>query len=221
MKKLITAILLMLFSFVMFAQSDYQQFSRIIGSYADRYADDEVIVLYENHYGVPRNTLVQLFGGFDFNWGNVALGLEISNFLDVPVRDLIGIYQDNLSGNGWGVIAQRYGIKPGSAEFHRMKAMMSNKSRYWRDIYVDYGRSRNPAIARRDRVFLNDKLIFLNPLSYREMKRINKEIEKRNKEIAKREKKWMKQWGSENKKIDRQNKKIRKEQEKRVKMNNR
>lgn len=214
MKKVIATISLTLFSVVMFAQTDYLQFSRNIRNYSDRYADDQVIVLYENHYDVPRNTLLQLFGGFDYNWGNVVLGLEISNFLGVPVGDLLGIYRDHPRGNGWGVIAKRYGIKPGSAEFHRMKAMMSQKNRYWRDVYDDYGRNRNPAIARRNGIHLNDQLIFLNPLSSKEMKKINKQIEKRNKEIAKRDQKIRKEWEKGNKKIYKQNDKIRKEQQK-------
>jgi hypothetical protein len=217
MKKVIATISLTLLSVVMFAQTDYLQFSRDIRSYSDRYTDDQVIGLYQNHYDVPRNTLVQLFGGFDYNWGNVVLGLEISNFLGVPVGELLGVYRDYPQGNGWGVIAKRYGIKPGSAEFHRMKAMMSNKNRYWRDIYDDYGRYHNPGIARRNRVQMNDRLLFLEPYSDKEMKKINKEIEKRDKEIAKREQKMMKEWEKDNKKIYKQNEKIRKEQDKRAK----
>lgn len=217
MKKVIAIISLILFPVLMFAQMGYVQFSRDIGSYSDRYADDEVIVLYENHYDVPRNTLLQLFGGFGYNWGNVVLGLEISNLLGVPVSDLLGIYRDYPQDNGWGVIAKRYGIKPGSDEFHRMKAMMSSKSRYWKNIYDDYGRSRNPVIARRNRVHMNDRLIYIGPYSAKEMKEINRHIEKRNKEIAKREQKMMKEWEKGNKKIFKQNEKIRKEHEKRAK----
>jgi hypothetical protein len=98
-----------------------------------------------------------------------------------------------------------------------MKAMMSNKSRYWKNIYDDYGRSRNPVIARRNRVHMNDRLIYIGPYSAKEMKEINRHIEKRNKEIAKREQKMMKEWEKGNKKIFKQNEKIRKEQAKRAK----
>jgi len=217
MKKGIATISLILFSVAMFAQTDYLQFSRDIRSYSDRYADDQVMVLYENHYGVPRNTLVQLFGGFGYDWGNVTLGLEISNLLGVPVGDLLGIYRGQPQGNGWGVIAKRYGIKPGSAEFHRMKAMMSQKNRYWRDIYDDYGRNHNPGIARRNRIQMNDRLILLDPYSAKEIEKIEKQIEKRNKEIVKRDQKMRKEWEKGNKKISKQNEKIYKEQVKRSK----
>ncbi|MBK5196202.1 MAG: hypothetical protein JJE08_09295 [Proteiniphilum sp.] len=209
MKKVIASFSLIMISIVMFAQADYSLFTRDIRSYSDNYSDDQVMGLYENHYGVPRNTLVQLFGGFGYDWGNVALGLEISNFLGLPLSDLLGDYRNN-KGNGWGVMAKRYGIKPGSAEFHRMKEVMSNKNRYWRDVYNDYGQNRNPAVARRNRVVFNDQLIILDGVS-------NKEIEKRNKKIDKREKKMMKEWEKENKKIRKQTDKMRKEQGKQMK----
>lgn len=208
MKKVIASFLLIMISAVMFAQTDYSLFARDIRSYSDNYSDDQVMGLYENHYGVPRNTLIQLFGGLGYDWGNVVLGLEISNFLGLPIGDMLIDYRDN-NGNGWGAMAKRYGIKPGSAEFHRMKEVMSNKNRYWKDVYNDYGQNRNPAVARRNRVVFNDQLIILGGVSGKEMKKINKEIEKRNKKIFKRENKMKKEWEKENKKIHKQTKKMR------------
>ena len=208
MKKVIASFLLIMISAVMFAQTDYSLFARDIRSYSDTYSDDQVMGLYENHYGVPRNTLIQLFGGLGYDWGNVVLGLEISNFLGLPIGDMLIDYRDN-NGNGWGAMAKRYGIKPGSAEFHRMKEVMSNKNRYWKDVYNDYGQNRNPAVARRNRVVFNDQLIILGGVSGKEMKKINKEIEKRNKKIYKRENKMKKEWEKENKKIHKQTKKMR------------
>ena len=208
MKKVIASFMLIMISTVMFAQADYSLFTRDIRSYSDNYSDDQVMGLYENHYGVPRNTLIQLFGGLGYDWGNVVLGLEISNFLGLPIGDMLIDYRDN-NGNGWGAMAKRYGIKPGSAEFHRMKEVMSNKNRYWKDVYNDYGQNRNPAVARRNRVVFNDQLIILGGVSGKEMKKINKEIEKRNKKIYKRENKMKKEWEKENKKIHKQTKKMR------------
>jgi hypothetical protein len=219
MKKIIAAFPMIMISVVMFAQADYTQFTRDIRSYSDQYTDDQVIGLYENHYALPRNTLRQLFSSFGFDWGNVSLGLELSNYLGVPVRDILGIYREYPEGNGWGVIAQRYGIKPGSPEFHRMKAMMGKRNRNWRDIYDDYGRTRNPAVARRNRLPVNVGLIRLDPMSSQEMKQINKEIEKRNKEINKEEKKMRKEWEKEDKKFHNQNNKTRKEMDKGMKKN--
>lgn len=217
MKKIIAACSMMILSVVMIAQSEYSQFTRDIRIYSGNYSDNQVIGLYENHYGLPQNTLLRLFSDFGYNWGNVSLGLEISNFLGVPVGDLLGIYRQYPEGNGWGVMAQRYGIKPGSPEFHRMKAMMNKRKSYWKDIYGDYRTSRNPAVARRNRIHINEGLIRIGTLSSKEMKQINKEIEKRNKVIGKRDKKMMKGWEKENKKAQKQRGNIGEKQKKRMK----
>ena len=219
MKKVIASLSLIMISIVMFAQADYSLFTRDIRSYTDNYTDDQVIGLYENQYALPRNKLLQLFSGFGLDWGNVSLGLELSNYLGVPVGDILGVYRENPEGNGWGVMAQRYGIKPGSAEFHRMKAMMGKRNRNWNNIFDDYGRTRNPAVARRNRLPINEGLIRLDRMSSKEMKQINKEIEKRNRQIYKQEKKMMKEWEKENKKIRKQTEKMRKEQGKKMKKN--
>ncbi len=210
MKKYIIALYIILISTVAFAQQDYTQFTRDIRSYSTSYTDNQVIELYQHHYGVPQNTLRLLFDGFGYNWGNVTLGLELSNHLGVPIADLLGIYKQYPSGNGWGVMAKQYGIKPGSPEFHHMKAVMGKKNRYWRDVYNDYQINRNPSIALRNRVVFDRNLIFIGTPSSKELKRINKEIEKRNKEIKKHNKEARKQW-------EKQNKKARKEREKRIK----
>lgn len=239
LKKTIIALTLIVISAVGIAQSDYAQFTRDIRRYSDSYTDNQVVELYEYHYGVPQNTLRQLYGGFGFDWGNVTLGLEISNHLGVPIANLLGVYRQYPEGNGWGVMAQQYGIKPGSREFHQMKAVMSKKNSYWRDVYNDYGVNRNPSVARRNRVYIDKDLIRIGIPTSKEMKRINKHIEKRNKEIRKREEKTIKKWEKKNKKIykdrkkrieeiekrekkarkewEKENKKARKEREKRIK----
>ena len=219
MKKLMAAFSMMIISFVMIAQSDYSQFTKDIRIYSNNYSDDQVMGLYENHYGVPRNSLMQLFSGFGYNWGNVTLGLEMSNYLGVPVSDLLGIYRQNPKGNGWGVMAQRYGIKPGSPEFHRMKAMMNKKNGHWKDIYNDYRINPNPSVGRRYRVLLNENLIRFGTLSPKEMNKINKEIEKRNKKIYKQDRKVVKKWEKNNKEIRKEKDKKIKEHNKRMKKN--
>lgn len=213
MKKIIVALSMIIISSVMIAQSDYSQFTREIQNYTDNYSDDQVIGLYENHYGVPRNSLIQIFGGFGYNWGNVTLGLEMSNFLSVPVPDLLGIYRQYPEGKGWGAVAKRYGIMPGYPQFHRMKAMMSEKNRHWSDIYNVYRINPNPSVGRRNRVIISENLIRIGTLSPKEMKKINKEIEKRNKKIYKQQKKMVKKW-------EKKNKEIRKERDKRIKEQN-
>lgn len=217
LKKTIIALYMIVISAAGIAQSDYAQFARDISNYSASYTDNQVVELYEYHYGVPQSTLRQLYGGFGFDWGNVTLGLEISNHLDVPIADLLGVYRQYPSGSGWGVMAQQYGIKAGSREFHQMKAVMGNKNRYWRDVYNDYGISRNPSVARRNRVYIDKDLIQIGIPTPKEMKRINKQIEKRNKKIRKQEKKAVKKWEKRNKKIYKDRKKQIKEREKREK----
>ncbi|MDD2245827.1 MAG: hypothetical protein PHI70_05720 [Proteiniphilum sp.] len=220
MKKIITALAIMMISVTLMAQADFRQFTVDIISYSSPYGNDQVVELYEYHYGVPRNTMLELYGSFGNNWGNVLLGLEFSSFLGVPVRDIVSHYHRYPQGNGWGVLAQSYGIKPGSAGFHRMKNMMRDKNRYWRNIFYDYGRYRDPVIARRSGVIFDNGVVICGPVSNKEMKKINKQIEKRNKEIYKQEKKAMKEWEKRDKKIRQQNEKWRKEDEKRIKKMN-
>lgn len=239
MKKFIIALSIIVISTSAIAQSEYTQFAKDIRSYSTSYTNNQVVELYEHHYGVPQNTLKHLYSGFGFDWGNVTLGLELSNHLRVPIADLLDIYQQYPFGNGWGITASQYGIKPGSREFQQMKAVMGKKNNYWRGVYHDYSLKQNPSIAQRNRVFIDKDLIRIGIPSSKGVKRINKQIEKRNKEILKREKKARKSWEKENKKIsekrekqikeikkrekkakkqwEKDNKKIRKEREKRIK----
>jgi hypothetical protein len=46
--------------------------------------------------------------------------LQVGQMTHTPPERALQTYQAN-KGRGWGVIAQRMGIKPGSAEFHALK----------------------------------------------------------------------------------------------------
>ncbi len=46
--------------------------------------------------------------------------LQLSRMLNIPHQRVLETYQAN-SGQGWGVTAQKLGIKPGSPEFHALK----------------------------------------------------------------------------------------------------
>jgi hypothetical protein len=44
-----------------------------------------------------------------------------------PLADVVRAYDEN-RGQGWGVVAQRMGIKPGSAQFHALKGQMGKSN---------------------------------------------------------------------------------------------
>jgi len=46
--------------------------------------------------------------------------LRLSELSHRPVNDVLKVYKSD-HGKGWGVIAKRLGIKPGSKEFHALK----------------------------------------------------------------------------------------------------
>lgn len=206
MKKITLILALTLTSLLTFASDDYRRFAREIDAYSRGYSNEQVMVLYQNHYGIPQSTLLQLFGSYGHSWGNVVLSLEISHFLGAPIGDVYNVYT---RGNGWGVIAQQYGIKPGSAEFHRMKSVMGKKSKYWKGIYMDYGRNHNPIISRKNRIFFDDGMLIFGP-SHKEIKK----IEKQNKKIYKNSRKQEKAWEKQNEKFYKEQRKQQKRYEK-------
>ncbi len=52
---------------------------------------------------------------------DVYMTAAIANMTDKPVEAVVKEYKAN-QGKGWGVIAKRLGIKPGSKEFHTLKS---------------------------------------------------------------------------------------------------
>lgn len=210
MKKVIITFLLVTASLVTFAQRDYARFAKDIDGYSRGYSSNDVVMLYQNHYGIPQSTLIQLYGLSGNSWGNVVLGLEMSHFLGIPIGDIFHYYDGE---QGWGVMAKRYGIKPGSAKFHRMKSIMGKKNSYWRGIYRDYDKRRDPVIARKGAIVFGDGMIILNPSS-KDVKKIHKDIDKRNKQIYKNQRKREKEWDKSNKKIRKERKKQQKRYDK-------
>jgi hypothetical protein len=78
---------------------------------------DEVVV----SYGAPR-VLVHEYV-VDRRWppGDVYYACALAHYSHRPCREVLDIWEHE-HGRGWGVIAKRLGIKPGSSEFHAMKA---------------------------------------------------------------------------------------------------
>jgi hypothetical protein len=70
--------------------------------------------------------------------------LHVGQVTNTPPERALQTYQAN-KGKGWGVIAQRMGIKPGSAEFHALKRgdlAFSGQPRGSRARYDDGDRGR-------------------------------------------------------------------------------
>ena len=60
--------------------------------------------------------------------GDVYMAAEISNIIHKPIETVSETYTKN-KGKGWGEIAKELGIKPGSKEFHEMKAKFKGKGK--------------------------------------------------------------------------------------------
>ena len=93
------------------------------------------------YYGVPRDYVGGLLGQAGWAPGDVYMACAIAHVLGRPCNDVVDHYNqyyDNRPGQGWGVIAQRMGIKPGSSQFHRLKAgMVRTYDRWDRPIVID------------------------------------------------------------------------------------
>lgn len=81
----------------------------------DGFIDDVVV-----SFGAPRYLVRELY--YDRRWapGDIYYACAIAFQLRRPCLEIINIYERD-HGQGWGVIAQRLGIKPGSPAFHALK----------------------------------------------------------------------------------------------------
>lgn len=81
----------------------------------DGFIDDVVV-----SYGAPRYLVRELY--HDRRWapGDIYYACAIAYQLRRPCLDIVKLYERD-HGQGWGVIARRLGIKPGSPAFHALK----------------------------------------------------------------------------------------------------
>lgn len=81
-------------------------------------------------FGAPRYLVNELLDKRRWEPGDVYYASALAYAAHRPLGDIARDYEQN-RGQGWGVMAQRLGIKPGSAEFHAMKGQMGkSKGRY-------------------------------------------------------------------------------------------
>ena len=86
----------------------------------DYFYDDMV-----SSYGVPRDYVRELY--VDRRWapGDIYYACALAQVLGRPCQEIVSDY-DGHPGLGWGALAQRMGIKPGSDRFHALKGRVGN-----------------------------------------------------------------------------------------------
>lgn len=89
------------------------------------------------YYGAPRPLVTDLLGNRRWAPGDVYYACAIGQIIGRPCQYVVNEWDRN-HGQGWGVVAQRLGIKPGSAEFHRLKrGFVPTYDRWSRPIQLD------------------------------------------------------------------------------------
>ncbi len=114
-----------------------------INDYGRQYRDPFIGEMTSN-YGVPRSFVTELLDQRRWSPGDVYYACAIASVLKLPCRDVVREYDRN-PGQGWGGVAKRMGIKPGSPQFHALKRGTVNTYDRWghpisvdRDVRVDW-----------------------------------------------------------------------------------
>ena len=109
---------------------------RDMNNYGYRYREpfiDEMV----RYHGAPRDLVRDLIVNQRWAPGDVYYACSIASIIGRPCRYVVDQWQRD-HGQGWGVMAQRLGIKPGSAEFHRLKkGFVPTYDRWARPITLD------------------------------------------------------------------------------------
>lgn len=107
-----------------------------INTYGTRYREPFINEMV-GHYGAPRDLVSDLLIRRHWAPGDVYYACSIAHVLGVPCRNVVDEW-DRDHGQGWGVVAQRMGIKPGSAQFHQLKrGFVPTYDRWNRPIVLD------------------------------------------------------------------------------------
>jgi hypothetical protein len=109
---------------------------RDMNDYGYRYREpfiDEMV----RYHGAPRDLVRDLLVNKRWAPGDVYYACSIASITGRPCRSVVEEWERD-HGKGWGVMAQRMGIKPGSAEFHRLKkGFVPTYDRWSRPINLD------------------------------------------------------------------------------------
>ncbi|TKR29540.1 hypothetical protein FCE95_15515 [Luteimonas gilva] len=128
-----------------------------INDYGRRYREpffDEM----SGYYGAPRPLLVELIDQRHWAPADVYYACAMARALNLPCAEVVREY-DRHPGQGWGAVAKRYGIKPGSPAFHAFKRGAATTYGHWgypvvvdRPVRVDWsqhgpGKGKGPSHA--------------------------------------------------------------------------
>lgn len=90
-----------------------------INDYGRRYREPFIHEI-SGYYGAPRSLIDELLDRRGWAPGDVYYACAIARALGVPCLNVVREY-DRDPGQGWGAVAKRMGIKPGSPAFHALK----------------------------------------------------------------------------------------------------
>ena len=106
--------------------------NRYGGRYRDPFVDEVV-----RYHDAPRDLVVDLLTRRRWAPGDVYFACALAKLAGQPCRYVVDLWERD-HGQGWGAMAKRLGIKPGSAEFHRLKrGMVPSYDRWGREIAID------------------------------------------------------------------------------------
>ncbi len=109
---------------------------RDMNNYGYRYREpfiDEMV----RYHGAPRNLVRDLLINERWAPGDIYYACSIASIIGRPCRYVVDEWERD-HGQGWGAMAKRMGIKPGSAEFHRLKqGFVPTYDRWARPITLD------------------------------------------------------------------------------------
>ncbi|MEO6263887.1 MAG: hypothetical protein ABIO58_02805 [Luteimonas sp.] len=107
-----------------------------INQYGYRYRDPFIDEM-TRYYGAPRDLVSDLLINRRWAPGDIYYACALAQVVGQPCRSVVDQWDRN-HGQGWGVIAMRHGIKPGSPQFHRLKkGFVLTYDRWGRPIQID------------------------------------------------------------------------------------
>jgi hypothetical protein len=72
-------------------------------------------------YNISEKKITELHASVGMTPSDIYMTLECGRLTGKSIDEVVKVYKSN-KGKGWGVISKELGIKPGSKEFHTLKA---------------------------------------------------------------------------------------------------